>query len=55
MLISISKEKHNESVTMIIMTILYIRQLSLRFINQHVLKTKGGVKVQTSKLNLETK
>jgi len=55
MLISIAEEKHNENSTMIIMTIMYIWQLSLCFINQHVLKTKQGVKVQTSKLNPETK
>jgi len=51
---SIAEEKHNENATMIIMTIMYIRQLSLCFINQHALKTKGGVKVQTSKINLGT-
>jgi hypothetical protein len=54
MLISMAEEKHNETAT-ITMTIMYIRQLSFCFISQHVLKTKRGVMVQTSKLNLETR
>jgi len=47
MLMSIAEENHNENATMIIMP--------LCFINQQVLNTKRGVKVQTSKRNPETK